>query len=68
MKIENLKALRRSVPFRPFMIHTASGESHVVTDPDLIMFVPDESLAIITSAPSNVALIDVAGISDVSFV
>ena len=67
MKIENLKALRRSRPFRQFTLFTASGESYLVTHPELIMFVPDESVAIIASAPSTVSLVDVDSISDVSF-
>ena len=68
MKIENLKALRRPRPFRQFTLSTASGESYGITHPELIMFSPDESLAIIASAPSNVTLVDVDSISVVSFI
>jgi len=67
VEIENLRAIRRAKPFRPFTIHATSGESYLVDHPELIIFVPDESVAIIASAPSNVSLVDVASISDVSY-
>ena len=66
MDIESLRADRRTKPFRPFTIHANSGKSYLVTHPELIIFTPDETVAIITSAPSNVALVDVSSISDVS--
>jgi len=67
VEVENLRAMRRAKPFRPFTIHATSGESYLVAHPELIIFVPDESVAIIASAPSNVSLVDVASISDVSY-
>jgi hypothetical protein len=34
MKADQLQAAIRNVPFRPFVIHTASGESYPVNHPE----------------------------------
>ncbi len=66
MLAENLRVFKRARPFRPFTIHVGSGEAYVVAHPELLTIVPDETLAIVASAPARVALIEIAGITDVS--
>ena len=36
MKLENFKSFIRHKPFKPFIIHTASGESYRVASPESI--------------------------------
>ncbi len=36
MKVENFKSFLRHKPFKPFVIHTASGENYKVASPESI--------------------------------
>ncbi len=50
MVIESIREFNRAVPFVPYEIHTASGESYEVPHPDFISISPKGSYVIIIDA------------------
>ncbi len=50
MVIESIREFNRAVPFLPYEIHTASGESYTVPHPDFISISPRGSFVIVIDA------------------
>ena len=65
MKIENLRSAYRAKPFRPFSIHTGSGQSYLITHPETIAFSSDGNVVVFFPTPSEVGMVDVAGITEI---
>ena len=63
MVIESIREFNRAVPFVPYEIHTAGGESYEVPHPDFISISPKGSFVIVIDAKDrphhlNALLID----------
>lgn len=67
MDAEILRALQRAKPFRAFEVHDHAGQACTVTHPELMTVTPDGSLAIIASAPAQVAMVDGSCIASTTF-
>jgi hypothetical protein len=50
MVVTSIRELNRAVPFKPYTIHMASGESFKVPHPDFIMVSPKGSFVIVMDA------------------
>ena len=50
MVIESIREFNRTVPFKPYEIHTVSGERYVVPHPDFISISPKGSFVIVIDA------------------
>ena len=50
MVIESIRNFNHAVPFRPYEIHTVSGETYEIPHPDFIMVSPRGSFVIVFDA------------------
>ena len=66
MNIETLRITRAARPFRPFEVHAGSGESSMITHPEVIAIAPDGETAVVFPGPGRVHLIDVASITELT--
>jgi hypothetical protein len=57
-------AMMRDKPFRPFEIHTNSGETYQVKGPEMIAVSPGGGLAVVFDAGNGVALISMEHVAD----
>jgi hypothetical protein len=57
-------AMLRDKPFRPFEIHTASGETYQVKGPEMIAVSPGGGLAVVFDAGNGVALVSMDQITE----
>ena len=67
MDIDNLRAAFRAQPFRPFVIRTGSGEAYTLRHPEMIAFSPDVSVLLLIPGPKQVAMIDVASVTEITY-
>ena len=65
MTIDTLRAVRGAKPFRPFEIHTGSGESYTITHPEIIAISPDGETAVVFPGPGQIGMIDIASITEI---
>ncbi len=67
MNIDRVRVAFRARPFRPFWINTASGRSYRVPGPETMAIDPDEEVVILMPGGGEVAMIDVAGIVEITY-
>ena len=53
-----------SLPFHPFQVRTASGESYSVAHPELYWLDPDGEVLLVKDKKAGVVLIDVAAVTE----
>jgi len=56
----------RARPFRPFQIVTSSGRAYRVPGPETMAIDPEESAILIMPGRSEVAMIDVASVAEIT--
>jgi len=66
MKIDTLRSIHTAKPFRPFQIHTGSGESYLVTHPEIIALSPHGNVAVVFPKSNEVNLIDIHNITEIA--
>ncbi len=66
MDLDSIRAAGRSQPFRPFVIHTGSGESYPVRHPETLSFAPDVSVVVVMPGGGRVAMIDLASVTEIT--
>jgi hypothetical protein len=64
MNPEQFKNVRNLRPFKPFKIHTASGESYSVTHPEAVWQSPGGHTVIVGIRGETVAMIDIEQITE----
>ncbi|MCA1686134.1 MAG: hypothetical protein LC745_09150 [Planctomycetia bacterium] len=63
MNIDNVRSMTR-LPFHPFLVRTASGESYAVSQPELYWIDPDGEVMLVKDKTQGVVLIDLDHISE----
>lgn len=63
MSLKKLKSMTR-LPFHPFIVHTSSGESYMVSHPELYWLDPDGDVLLVKDETRDVVLIDIASITE----
>lgn len=58
MTIEQLDAVYKAQPFKPFTIHLADGDKHQVTHPELMWHTPKGRTIVISLGGERMAIID----------
>jgi hypothetical protein len=53
MMKEKIRELLHATPFVPFYIHTASGQSILISHPEFVMATPSESPRVIVEEPNG---------------
>lgn len=64
MNVEQFRNAHRMRPFKPFTIHTASGESYLVAHPELAWQSPGGHTVIVGIKGEQVVMIDVERITE----
>ena len=67
MEIDQFRGTLRTMPFKPFVIHTSSGEKYGVSHPEAVWQSPGGKTVIVSVKGEEVALIDIGLISEVVF-
>lgn len=67
MTLEGVRAAHRARPFRPFRIHTSSGESYPVRHPETLAMSPDVNVLVVMPGAGEVAMIDLDDVSELTF-
>ena len=67
MKLDSILAARRADPFKPFSIHTGSGQTYRVTDPENMATHEQAGMVMILSGPGKFALLDLENLTEVTF-
>ncbi len=67
MKLENIIAARRTKPFKPFSLHTGSGESYLIAHPENMATHEQASMVLIFSGPGEAALLDLENITEITY-
>ncbi len=65
MKAEQFRSALRMTPFKPFTIHTQSGEAYNVTHPEVAWQSPDGETVIVHVGGQSIAMMDVSQVSEV---
>lgn len=58
MTIEQLDAVYKAQPFKPFTLHLADGSKHQVTHPELMWHTPQGRTVVISLGGERMAIID----------
>ena len=53
MSAEQFRSAMRLKPFKPFAVHTASGESYAVAHPEAVWQSPDGATVIVATGPGG---------------
>jgi hypothetical protein len=64
MTADQIKAAWHKVPFRPFVIHTGSGEEYPVNHPEALSFTPSGRTLSVWLNEFDQAIIDVGSINE----
>jgi hypothetical protein len=67
LNVEQFRNAHRLRPFKPFVIHTASGESYPVTHPETLWQSPGGHTVIVGIKGEEVAMIDIDHITEFVF-
>jgi hypothetical protein len=67
VNVEQFRSTHRLRPFKPFVIHTASGESYAVTHPEAVWQSPAGHTIIVSIKGEEVAMIDFDHITECVF-
>jgi len=67
VNVEQFRNAHRLRPFKPFVIHTASGESYPVTHPETVWQSPGGHTVIVGIKGEEVAMIDIEQITEFVF-
>ena len=67
MKLENILAARRSKPFKPFSIHTGSGESYLITHPENMATHEQAGMVLLLFGLGNFAMLDLENITEITY-
>jgi len=67
VNVEQFRNAYRLRPFKPFVIHTASGERYPVTHPEAVWQSPGGHTVIVGIKGEEVAMIDIAQITEFVF-
>jgi hypothetical protein len=67
VNVEQFRNAHRLRPFKPFVIHTASGESYPVTHPETVWQSPGGHTVIVGIKGEEVAMIDIDHITEFVF-
>ncbi len=67
MNVEQFRNAHRLRPFKPFVIHTASGERYPVTHPEVAWQSPGGHTIIVGIKGEEVAMIDIDQITEMVF-
>jgi hypothetical protein len=58
MTVDQLDAVHKAQPFRPFTLHLADGTEHRVTHPELMWRTPSGRTIVISLGGEKIAIID----------
>jgi hypothetical protein len=67
MTIEQLRNAHRAVPFRPFTIRLADGQSFLVTQPDYLSHSPSGGTIIVFGDAEEFSILDLRNVTDLQF-
>ena len=68
MTVEQFRGALKVKPFKPFAIHTASGESYAVAHPEAVWQSPDGVTVIVATGPGGAcALMGVEHLTEVTY-
>lgn len=68
MTPEQFRSALKIKPFKPFAVHTASGESYAVSHPEAVWQSPDGATVIVATGPGGAcALMGVEHVTEVTF-
>ena len=68
MTAEQFRSVLKVKPFKPFAVHTASGESYPVSHPEAVWQSPDGTTVIIATGPGGAcALMGVEHVTEVTY-
>lgn len=67
MTIDQFTAAIHAQPFRPFLLHAASGKEHPVNHPELAMRTPGGRTVVVADGEHAVAILDLLLIKAISF-
>ena len=67
MKLENIIAARRTKPFKPFSLHTGSGESYLILHPENMATHEQASMVLLFFGPGEAALLDLDNITEITY-
>ncbi len=68
MTAEQFRSALKVKPFKPFSVHTASGESYAVAHPEALWQSPDGATVIIATGPGGAcALMGVEHVTEVTY-
>ena len=67
MDLNRIRVPFRARPFRPFEIVTASGRACRVLGPETMAIDPEESVILIMPGGGEVAMIDVASVTEITY-
>ena len=67
MDVDDIKGFLKKKPFKPFVVRTASGESHKVAHLESITLSPKGDLVILGPSGGGMVLVDVAQVTEAFF-
>jgi hypothetical protein len=65
MTIEQLRAVYKAQPFRPFVLHLADGRQIPVHHPDFIMAVPSGRTVFVVQPDDTANIVDLLLVTDI---
>jgi hypothetical protein len=67
MNLDNFKSFLRKKPFMAFAIHTVSGETYEVNNPESVMVSPDQDVIVTFAREGHVAMPGISHITEVVY-
>lgn len=67
MQPQPIRDAHRKRPFKPYAIHTSSGEVYQVTHPEVMAQSPSGNTVMVLFDRDSVAMIDVSSVTEVTF-
>jgi hypothetical protein len=67
MTTDQLRLAHTARPFRPFTIHTADGEPHLVPHPEFMLYVPGTRTCVVSDVNGLITIIDLLLVARLTF-
>ena len=66
MNIDRIRSFYHQRPIRPFVIHTASGESYPVRHPETMAIDEEDGIIFLLPGPGRLAMLDISSITEIT--
>ncbi len=67
MKIDHIQSAMNRRPFKPFVVHTASGVAYPVGHPEVVARTTAGGILMIGTGGDSVAMVDVESVTEITY-